>query len=402
MSITNVGGGSDNANVGGNQLTTSSLNVASGALVILNTGVAFSSANGGTTLSGSGTIQLNGSNTYWHLGNGGSGTTVAMTSGGLIDVEGGTLAGDYSNANWTSNQGSLKVATGAALNLFNDNVTVDALNGGGNIFDTYTNTLTMGVANGSGNFTGTIGVGGTTVSLIKSGSGTQILGGTNTYTGSTTISSVGTLQIGGSGQLGSGSYAGAIAISSGGTLEYSSSANQTFSGTISGAGAILKDTSSSTLDLSAEILYRRNYRQRRYARIGSFRHQRQFRPRDFCHWIQRHIPTQQQQHEQYRNHLLDLHHPHGVWHHQQDRSRGVRTLWDEREHLEFHRDDQRLSRNSWRERQRLGQQCWADEPQHRLGRILRPPHRKCQRQPAYRLRNDRHLLQPVARAQRRQ
>ena len=87
------------------------------------------------------------------------------------------------------------------------------------------------------------------------GAGTTILSGISTYTGTTTVAAR-TLQIGGSGQLGSGAYAGAIAINAGGTLQYSSSAaNQTFSGVISGAGAVLKDTASSILDLSAADSY---------------------------------------------------------------------------------------------------------------------------------------------------
>src|SRR5205823_2474894 len=74
-----------------------------------------------------------------------------------------------------------------------------------------------------------------------SSSSTLTLSGVNTYTGATTISA-GTLQIDGAGSLGSGAYAGAVANA--GTLKYSSSANQTLSGIISGAGALTKDTSS--------------------------------------------------------------------------------------------------------------------------------------------------------------
>src|ERR1019366_6168336 len=76
----------------------------------------------------------------------------------------------------------------------------------------------------------------------------------NTYTGATTVSA-GTLQIGSAGSLGSGTYAGNIAISSGATLQYSSSAAQTLSGVISGAGALTKDTATSTLTLTAANTY---------------------------------------------------------------------------------------------------------------------------------------------------
>ena len=61
----------------------------------------------------------------------------------------------------------------------------------------------------------------------------------------------GTLQISGSGNLTAGTYTPAITMSNNATLEYSSSANQTLGGLISGAGGLTKDTSSSsTLTLS--------------------------------------------------------------------------------------------------------------------------------------------------------
>ncbi|MEK9567342.1 MAG: autotransporter-associated beta strand repeat-containing protein, partial [Flavobacteriaceae bacterium] len=75
--------------------------------------------------------------------------------------------------------------------------------------------------------------------------------GTNTYSGTTTISA-GTLNISGSGSLGSGTYAGDISNS--GTFTYSSSTAQTLSGVISGSGALTK-SGSSTLILSGTNTY---------------------------------------------------------------------------------------------------------------------------------------------------
>jgi len=66
------------------------------------------------------------------------------------------------------------------------------------------------------------------------------------FTGAITINA-GTVQISGSGRLNVGNYSGAMTIASGGTFEYSSSAAQTLSGVISGAGAITKDTDSSSI-----------------------------------------------------------------------------------------------------------------------------------------------------------
>ncbi len=76
--------------------------------------------------------------------------------------------------------------------------------------------------------------------------GTLLLTGANAYTGTTTITS-GTLQIGGAGTLGAGSYAGSIV--DGTSFIYNSSAPQTLSGVISGAGSLTQN-GAGTLTLS--------------------------------------------------------------------------------------------------------------------------------------------------------
>ncbi len=78
-----------------------------------------------------------------------------------------------------------------------------------------------------------------TTTVTVSGSGTLSLGATNSFTGGTTISTGATLEIGGAGELNNGSYAGAIADS--GAFIYDSSATQTLSGTISGAGTLTQE-----------------------------------------------------------------------------------------------------------------------------------------------------------------
>ncbi len=174
---------------------------------------------GGLTLTGAGTETLTGTNGYTGLTTITSGT-LALTGTGSIAassgvVDNGTfnIAGTTAGASITTLSGSGAVALGAQ-------------------------TLTL--TNQSSTFSGGInGAGG----LTLTGAGTETLTGTNTYTGDTTISA-GTLQIGGSGSLGTtapgvGTYAGAIADN--GTFEYSSSAMQTLSGVISGAGAVTVD-----------------------------------------------------------------------------------------------------------------------------------------------------------------
>ncbi len=82
--------------------------------------------------------------------------------------------------------------------------------------------LTMNVASGSTAFDGTLGGAGTNENnlvIAKSGAGTLALSGTNTYTGTTTVSA-GILQAGSVGALGaSGSFANRAVITTGGTLE---------------------------------------------------------------------------------------------------------------------------------------------------------------------------------------
>lgn len=224
--------------------------------------VGFSGAS--TTISGAGTLLVTGNSTdYLGLGNTpGRTVTFSMSSGSLINIQGGNLRnGGWSGGVWTNNKAGLNIASGAAFDMWDGNtVFVDALTGSGSVTNQSNSsadrTLTVGVDNGSGSFSGVIG-GGTRaginhIAITKNGTGTQTISGVNTYTGATTING-GTLQIGGAGQLGSGSYAGNI--SNAGTLDYDSTAAQTLSGVISGAGALTKTTGTNTLTLTGANTY---------------------------------------------------------------------------------------------------------------------------------------------------
>ena len=181
------------------------------------------------------TLTLSGTNTYTGATTLSAGTLALSGSGSIATSSGVTVSGDgvldisatTSGASIVSLDGSSTATVGVNLGA---------------------QTLTLSSASGS--YSGVIdGTGGVTLTT-----GTQTLSGTNTYTGATTIDG-GTLTIGGTGTLGSGTYAGDISVASGATLQYSSSTAQTLSGVISGAGALTKDTETSTLTLTGTNTY---------------------------------------------------------------------------------------------------------------------------------------------------
>jgi autotransporter-associated beta strand protein len=107
-------------------------------------------------------------------------------------------------------------------------------------------TVIMGGVGGSSAYSGILsGAGGLTVA----GAGTLTLSGANTYSGATTVGAGGSLVISGSGQLGAGtSYPGEILDY--GAVTNDSSAAQSFTGGLSGTGALVQN-GSGTLGLAA-------------------------------------------------------------------------------------------------------------------------------------------------------
>jgi len=220
-----------------------------------NTSTTFSGAIGGTgglTKAGSGTLTLSGGNTYT------GGTTV---SAGSLTLDGGSAVADSS---------AVTVASGATLTL-SASETIGSLAGAGSV-TLGANTLTAGGDNTSTTFSGAIGG---TGGLTKTGAGTLILSGGNTYTGSTTVSA-GSLTLSGGSAV---ADSGAVTVASGATLTLSASetigslaggggvtlgantltaggdnTSTTFSGAIGGTGGLTK-AGSGTLTLSGTHTY---------------------------------------------------------------------------------------------------------------------------------------------------
>ena len=212
--------------------------------------------------SGAGTLTLTATNNFTGGITVQSGTLVttgsAASSNGTVTL-GDTTPSNSNSATWnttgfnpvnniTVNAGSsgILAITGSSLTTsqtFSGNITLNNSLTVAALTSTFMNTYS-GVISG----TGGLNIGNTGITNVG-GTGGVTLTGTNTYAGNTAINS-GTLQIGGAGSLGTaGIYAGSIANN--GTFKYSSSANQTFSGQITGTGGLLKQTSlTSTLTLS--------------------------------------------------------------------------------------------------------------------------------------------------------
>lgn len=137
------------------------------------------------------------------------------------------------------------------LDLAGYSATLDGLWGSGLVTSSVPGavTLTVDTTNYPGTFSGVIEDGSGTLNLVKTGAGTLVLSGTNTYSAGTTISG-GTIQVGNygaTGTLGSGSVANNSA------LVFRRSGTPTFANAISGSGTLTQ--SYGTLVLTGNNTY---------------------------------------------------------------------------------------------------------------------------------------------------
>src|SRR5207253_1094110 len=220
--------GAGTLNLSGANTYTGKTSIQNGTLSVssLNkvTGGSASSSLGAPTTVANGTIDVGSTTNSGTLLYTGSGETtdrvinLAGTTGGAVVQNDGTGALTFS---------SNLTATGAGSKT----LTLQGSNTGSNTISGII------VDNSSSN----------TTALIKAGTGTWVLSGANTYTGGTTLSA-GTLQLSGSGTLGSSS--GALTVNAG-TLDLNGT-NQTVGG-LNGSGGTILNNSTGTIYGSVSI-----------------------------------------------------------------------------------------------------------------------------------------------------
>ncbi|MFN6997366.1 MAG: autotransporter-associated beta strand repeat-containing protein, partial [Aquincola tertiaricarbonis] len=194
------------------------------------------SGSGSLTQAGTGLLTLSGGNSY------GGGTTVSGTGG--LTLQGGSAIGNGS---------AVQVDAGTTLTI-DTSETIGSLAGAGTVALATDQALSTGGNNAStlfsGSITGSVTVA-NTLQLIKQGSGSFTLTGSNSYAGGTSIAAGGSLQLGNGGTT--GSLAGG-AITNDGTLIVDRSNAITLANSIGGSGA-LRQAGAGLLTLTADNSY---------------------------------------------------------------------------------------------------------------------------------------------------
>jgi beta-glucosidase len=183
-------------------------------------------------ISGGGSVRVTGTG-YSVAGRGGA-FTCNQPAGAWFDVQSSDIQFGWQQSAFAANSSSLNVAPGAGFHCSDPAFQFDAITGSGAVGNAYNTavTLTVGVAGTQNNaaygisnntalFSGVIkdhesynGATTANLGLLKTGGGTQILCGTNTYQGPTLVSG-GTLLVNSPGSL---AAASAVTVQNGGTL----------------------------------------------------------------------------------------------------------------------------------------------------------------------------------------
>jgi len=241
----NLGTGSLSFNGGTLEALTAGGGITSSKAVTLNAGGGAFLADSGTSSTLSGVISGVGA-----LTKDGPGTlTFAGTStySGDTNVNGGTLRAGSSSA-FSANSAFI---VNSILDLNSNSNTVASLTGNGTVTNNGANpaTLTVGGNNTSTTFSGILIDGSSSLGITKTGIGSFILTGGNSYTGGTTIT-------GGVLQIGNGGTTGSIVgnVTDNGTLVFDRGDVVSFAGTISGFGNLVQ-SGSGTLILTADNIF---------------------------------------------------------------------------------------------------------------------------------------------------
>ena len=195
------------------------------------TGVVEDNAGSGGTVAfavtGTSTQVLSGANTY------SGGTTIG--SGATLQIGSGTVG--------TVGSTSGALADNGTFDLDGTTQSVGSFTGSGTVLNSKASSTVIFTAgtgsSGSSTFSGVIenngGTGGT-VAFTKTGSGTQVFNGTNTYTGTTTVNA-GVLQIG-NGTSGAIASTSAVVVGSSGTFALNEANGATFGNAITSSGTV--------------------------------------------------------------------------------------------------------------------------------------------------------------------
>ena len=246
-----------------NDITVANQGTGTATIKIIDSGSSQGTGSGTITLNRAATIDATQISSGWmfinHAFSGAGEMTVSSTNGRRFLLQGASpdFTGDIvlqSGAIFeprdqlSANTGnSVTVESGGELRLNFVATTIGGLNGSGLVRRlSGSPSLTIGKGDADGDFSGTLTG---AMPLTKTGDGTQILSGTNTYTGVTTIN-------GGTLQIGDGGTTGALpgnAVNNA-LLVFDRSNDYTYGGTISGTGAVTQ-SGTGTLTLSGANTY---------------------------------------------------------------------------------------------------------------------------------------------------
>jgi autotransporter-associated beta strand protein len=200
--------------------------------------IVFDGAAGGTATNNIASGNLTSLTTITINSTAGSYTLAAVAGASGVDASTPmTLTSGITNN--SANATTVNLALAVAASPVSINAAAGNINLGGPVSNS--NTITFSGAN-STTVSGAISGAG---AITQNGTGTLTLSATNTYTGDTTIGA-GSLQITGSGSLGTGaSYSGNISNS--GTFSLNTTTDQTLAGILSGNGALVKSNTNTVI-----------------------------------------------------------------------------------------------------------------------------------------------------------